>query len=146
MLSKVLKFIFCTILQELVLFQQRNVSPKRLTVSFLLRIQNIFLIEKKTDNNHFRGAIYIYLCLPLYNSNVRYFEMKSTRFDCKYQNTMSWAICLYIYHLSLLIASAAVHSKVAILLLFTHCLLLLQLCLEFLCLVLVLWVGSCCPL
>ena len=29
----------------------------------------------KTDNNHFRG--YIYLCLPAYNSNFIYFEIKS---------------------------------------------------------------------
>ena len=29
----------------------------------------------KTDNNHFRG--YIYLCLPPYNPNFIYFEIKS---------------------------------------------------------------------
>ena len=32
--------------------------------------------RKKTDNNSFFGG-YIFLCLPPYNSNFRYFEIKS---------------------------------------------------------------------
>ena len=31
--------------------------------------------RKTTDNNHICGG-YIFLCLPLFNSNFRYFEIK----------------------------------------------------------------------
>ena len=34
---------------------------------FLLRAQNVCLVEKKPHNNHFLGVMY--LCLPPYNSN-----------------------------------------------------------------------------
>ena len=35
----------------------------------------MFDMEKKTDNNHFEGLC-IFLCLPPYNLNFRYFEIK----------------------------------------------------------------------
>ena len=61
---------------------------KHLSETFLLSTQNIYLIGEITDNNHFfyflfffwgggGGGVYIFLCLPPYNSNFRYFEKKS---------------------------------------------------------------------
>ena len=39
--------------------------------------KDMFDREKTTDNNHFGGAIIMFLCLPPYNLNFRYFEIKS---------------------------------------------------------------------